>query len=69
MATRIKENYGKIDQNIALEIVKAVAIVGENVHSVLYCPMDLELWVAHAKAKKSIAGSKLYYANYQILLS
>ena len=64
MATRIKENYGKIDQNIALEIVKAVAMVGVNVHSVLYCPTDLELWVAHAKGKEDAA--KQTYIHYKM---
>ncbi|MCA1901445.1 MAG: C45 family peptidase, partial [Candidatus Hydrogenedens sp.] len=64
MATRIKENYGKIDQNIALEILKAVAMVNVNLHSVLYCPTDLELWVAHAKGKEDAA--KQPYIHYKM---
>ncbi|MGC8737293.1 MAG: C45 family autoproteolytic acyltransferase/hydrolase [Candidatus Hydrogenedens sp.] len=64
MATRIKENYGKIDQNIALEILKAVAMVNVNLHSVLYCPTDLELWVAHAKGKEDAA--KQPYVHYKM---
>lgn len=64
MATRIKENYGKIDQNIALEILKAVAMVNVNLHSVLYCPTDLELWVAHAKGKEDAA--KQEYVHYKM---
>ncbi len=64
MATRIKENYGKIDQNIALEILKAVAMVNTNLHSVLYCPTDLELWVAHAKGTEDAA--KQPYVHYKM---
>ncbi len=64
MATRIKENYGKIDQQIALEILKAVAMVNVNLHSVLYCPTDLELWVAHAKGKEDAAKQR--YVHYKM---
>ena len=64
MATRIKENYGKIDQNIALEILKAVAMVNVNLHSVLYCTTDLELWVAHAKGTEDAA--KQPYVHYKM---
>jgi len=64
MATRIKENYGKIDQNMALEILKAVAMVNVNLHSVLYCPTDLELWVAHAKGTEDAAKQR--YVHYKM---
>ncbi len=64
MATRIKENYGKIDQKIALEILKAVAMVNVNLHSVLYCPTTLELWVAHAKGTEDAA--KQQYVHYKM---
>lgn len=63
MATRIKENYGKIDQKIALEILKAVAMVNVNLHSVLYCPTTLELWVAHAKGTEDAAKQPYIYYN------
>ncbi|MCX8064383.1 MAG: C45 family autoproteolytic acyltransferase/hydrolase [Candidatus Hydrogenedentes bacterium] len=65
MATRIKENYGRIDQKIALEILKAVAMVKVNLHSVLYCPTDLELWVAHAKGTEDAA--KQTYVHYKMV--
>ncbi len=67
MATRIKENYGKIDQKIALEILKAVAMVNVNLHSVLYCPTDLELWVAHAKGTEDAAKQNYVYYDVKKL--
>jgi len=49
MATRIKENYGKIDPTTALEITKAVAMRDTNLHAVICNVTDHEMWVAHAK--------------------
>ncbi len=69
MATRIKENYGRIDQKIALEILRAVAMVNVNLHSVLYCPTDLELWVAHAKGTEDAAKQKYIHYDMKKLFS
>jgi len=49
MATRIKDSYGKIDSTIALDITKAVAMRGSNLHAVMCNVTDHEVWVAHAK--------------------
>jgi isopenicillin-N N-acyltransferase like protein len=49
MATRIQENHGKIDENVAVEITKAVAMRGANLHGVVCNCTDREIWVAHAK--------------------
>ncbi|HOZ49561.1 MAG TPA: carcinine hydrolase/isopenicillin-N N-acyltransferase family protein, partial [Candidatus Hydrogenedentes bacterium] len=48
MAMRIREQFGAIDQPAALEILRAVAMRGVNLHSVLYSSTDREMWVAHA---------------------
>ena len=45
----ITENYGNIDQAIALEILKATAMKNANLHGVLANSTTRELWVAHAK--------------------
>ena len=49
MATRINDNYGKIDSTIALEITKAVAMRDANLHAVMCNVTDRQMWVAHAK--------------------
>lgn len=64
MGTRIKENYGKIDAAVALEILKAVAMDNANVHSVLYNSTDREMWVAHASDKEDAA--KQPYVHYDL---
>ena len=49
MADRIRENYGKIDQTVALEILKATAMKNANLHAVLTNSTDRQMWVAHAR--------------------
>jgi len=48
MADRIKENYGRIDAQVAEQIVRDTAMRDCNLHWVLYAPTDLKFWVAHA---------------------
>lgn len=64
MGTRIKENYGKIDQAVALDILKAVAMHKANVHSVLYNATDREMWVAHATETEDAATQP--YVHYDL---
>ncbi|UCH33176.1 MAG: hypothetical protein JSV65_11365 [Armatimonadota bacterium] len=47
MGNGIKDNYGKIDAATAIKIAQAAAM-NENLHSVIYCNTDRELWVANA---------------------
>lgn len=64
MATRIQQNYGKIDADIALDILRAVAMRGVNVHSVLCANSDLEMWVAHARGSED--AWKQRYIRYDL---
>ncbi|HEO70364.1 MAG TPA: hypothetical protein ENN80_03810 [Candidatus Hydrogenedentes bacterium] len=64
MATRIQEHYGAIDQPAALDILKAVAMRGVNLHSVLYNSTDREMWVAHAK--DDVDAWKTEYVHYDL---
>ena len=48
IAKGIRENYGAIDQPIALEILKATAMEDANLHAVLANSTTRELWIAHA---------------------
>ena len=52
MATWIKDNYGRIDSAIALDIVRAVAMRGSNLHAVICNVTDHEMWVAHAQGSE-----------------
>jgi len=64
MATHIQQNYGKIDADVALDILRAVAMRGVNVHSVLCANSDLEMWVAHARGNED--AWKQRYIHYDL---
>ncbi len=64
IATRVQENYGRIDQKIALDILKATAMEGLNLHGVLSNVTDREMWVAHAKNGQDAA--KQAYVHYDL---
>jgi hypothetical protein len=64
MATRIREHYGVIDDTIALDIVKAVAMRNANLHSVLCDATDRVMWVAHAKGTED--AWKQPYVRYDL---
>jgi predicted choloylglycine hydrolase len=49
IATRVQENFGKIDQSIALDILRATAMDDANLHAVLTNTTDRQMWVAHAR--------------------
>jgi len=48
IASRVKEQYGAIDQTAALDILKATAMENANLHAVLANSTTRELWIAHA---------------------
>jgi len=64
IATRIQQNYGKIDQSIALDILRATAMEGDNLHSVLTNTTDRQMWVAHAKNGQEACRQK--YVHYDL---
>ncbi len=64
IATRVKENYGKIDAEIALEILKATGMVNTNLHAVLTDGTNLKMWVAHAKNGKDAV--KQHFVEYDL---
>ena len=64
IATRVQENFGKIDQAIALDILRATAMEGDNLHSVLTNTTDRQMWVAHAKNGQE--ACKQNYVHYDL---
>ncbi len=64
IATRVKEQYGKIDAPAALEILKATAMVDTNLHAVLTDGTNLRMWVAHAKDGQD--ASKQHFVEYDL---
>lgn len=64
IASRVQEHYGRIDQQIALDILRATAMEGQNLHSVLCNVTDREMWVAHAKNGQDAARQT--YVHYDL---
>ena len=64
MATRIQQNYGRIDAQTALSILKSVAMDGTNLHSVLCNTTDREMWVARARGMED--ACKQHYIHIDL---
>jgi len=64
MAMDIKASYGKINEKVALEILKAAAMRNVNLHSVLCNVTDREMWVAHAVGNED--AWKQPYIHYDL---
>ncbi len=64
MATRIDKHFGDIDQAIAIDILKAVAMRNMNLHGVLCNATDREMWVAHASGAED--AWKQPYVHYDL---
>ncbi|MGB9809784.1 MAG: peptidase C45, partial [Caldanaerobacter sp.] len=58
---RIKENYGKINVEKMIEIIKRPAAMEENLHNAIFVPEDLKMWLAVA----ADPNEKDYQACYQ----
>ncbi|MCX5770515.1 MAG: C45 family autoproteolytic acyltransferase/hydrolase [Candidatus Hydrogenedentes bacterium] len=64
IATRIKQNYGKIDDTVALDILKATAMVDANIHGFLANATDNVVYYAHAAGLED--ASKQTYVRFDL---
>lgn len=46
---RIEQNYGSIDKNVLIEIMKRPVSMESNLHNAIFCPASLTMWLAVAK--------------------
>ena len=58
IATRVKHNYGKIDDTIALDILKEVSMKQANLHGFLANATDNVIYYAHAVGMQDAATQK-----------
>jgi len=63
MGKGIHDDYGKIDAAKAIAIARAAAMTG-NLHSVIYCNTDREMWVASAVGMTRAADTE--YKHYRM---
>ena len=64
IATRIKQNYGKIDDAVALDILKNTAMVDANLHGFLANATDNVVYYAHAVGQQD--ASKQNYVRFDL---
>ncbi|MBN1353033.1 hypothetical protein JXJ21_26825 [candidate division KSB1 bacterium] len=50
LAERVKDNFGKIDCDMAIHLMDRPVAMKSNLHDVLFVPQKLEFWVANAGA-------------------
>ncbi len=64
LAKRVKENYGKLDEQGARDLMTRPVCMGSNIHSVLFEPETLDFWVANADSKN--VASHTRYTHYNL---
>ncbi len=68
LAKRVKENYGKIDEQKAIHLMDRPVAMKSNLHDVLFIPQSLEFWVANAGAHTPACNEPYYHYNLKQLL-
>ena len=68
LAKRVKENYGKIDEQKAIRLMDRPVAMKSDLHNVLFIPESLEFWVANAGANTPACNETYYHYNLKELL-
>ncbi|NOX96937.1 MAG: hypothetical protein GXO98_02540 [Nitrospirae bacterium] len=58
LVQRIRQNYGRIDAQKLFEIVKRPVAMRSNLHTVIFEPQALRIWVANASRNKPASDQK-----------
>jgi hypothetical protein len=66
LSKRVKEAFGKLDEQGALDLMKRPVSMGSNLHSVLFVPEDQVYWVAHASCKGHQAAATQKYVRHDL---
>ncbi|OHB49642.1 MAG: hypothetical protein A2Y10_05640 [Planctomycetes bacterium GWF2_41_51] len=73
LVTRVKNNYGTIDDKIAMEMMTRPVAMKSNLHDALFAPSSLQLWVANAadpnNGKYQACYQKYYHYDLKELLN
>lgn len=68
LVERVKKNYGKIDVEKMVEIMKRPVAMRSNLHSCIFIPNRLEFWVANAQGLEPACEQKFTRYSLQDLL-
>lgn len=64
LAERVKDGYGRFDADSARRLMERPVAMKSNIHSVLFAPDTLELWVANADSQQ--VASHTRYTHYSL---
>lgn len=64
LVERVQEKYGKIDEEGARDLMRRPVAMNSNIHSALFAPDTLDLWVANADSKN--VASHTRYTRYNL---
>lgn len=67
MANRIREHYGTITPEVAMEIVRAVAMRGASLHAALMNSTTREMWFVHAQQGQDAWKQPAVYVDLKTL--
>ncbi len=68
LARRVKANYGKLDMQGCLDLMKRPVCMTSNIHCALFEPSTLDFWVANADSKNVAANTRFTHYNLAELL-
>jgi hypothetical protein len=64
LVERVREKYGKIDEDGARDLMRRPVAMNSNIHSALFAPDTLDFWIANADSKN--AASHARYTHYNL---
>ena len=68
LVERVREKYGKIDAAAARDLMRRPVAMTSNIHSALFAPETLDLWVANADSKNVASHCRFTHYNLAELL-
>ncbi|MCY3022228.1 MAG: C45 family autoproteolytic acyltransferase/hydrolase [Planctomycetota bacterium] len=66
LSQRVKDGFGKLDEQGALDLMKPPVAMGSNLHSVLFVPEDQAYLVAHATCKGHQPAAAQNYVKHDL---
>jgi len=68
LVERVRERYGSIDAQAALRLMERPVAMKSNIHSALFAPETLDLWVANADSENVASHCRFTHYNLAELL-
>lgn len=66
LCQRVKDGFGKLDAQGALDLMKPGVAMNSNLHNVLFVPEDQTYWVAHASCKGHQPAATQKYVKHDL---